>query len=135
MGFAVGVAAFYYGRYPLDGLWGEGMGKGNRTEAVDQFALGDQIPGFEGYALRKRYIVTKKPGVVRIHSHFGRPAFSYIVEGPVKQYRSDTADPILMPVGDLSADYNMAHWWTNEGEGVARWYIVDMINLGGSTGE
>ncbi|MBY0448979.1 MAG: hypothetical protein K2P95_09835 [Hyphomonadaceae bacterium] len=129
--FGVGFASFHIGRYPIDGLWGEGMGKGNRTRAVDQFALGDQIEGFDGYALRKRYIITKNPGVVRIHSHYGRPAFSYILSGPVKQYRSDVKEPILMQVGDLSGEYNMAHWWTNEGEDIAHWYIVDMVKVSG----
>lgn len=130
-----GYLAYQFGQYPIHGLWGPAIGIGNSTEAVDQFDLGPELPGFDGYALRKRYIVAKPGGRIRIHDHTGRPAFSYIVAEPVTQHRSDLGEPIAMQPGDLSADNNMAHWWTNDGEGSARWYVVDIIQTGGPAGE
>ncbi len=119
----------------IDGLSGPAIGQGNRTEAIDEFPLGEEIEGFEGYVMRARYIVVKPGGRIRIHSHFGRPAFSYIVAGPVTQYRSNAPKPIKMVEGDLSADNQMSHWWTNDSDEEARWYVVDIYKTGGDAGE
>jgi quercetin dioxygenase-like cupin family protein len=120
----------------IDGLSGPAIGQGNRTEAIDEFPLGSEIPGFEGYVMRARYIVVAPGGSIRIHTHFGRPAFSYIVSGPVTQHRSDVETPIKMIDGDLSADNQMSHWWTNDNpREEARWYVVDVYKADGNAGE
>jgi quercetin dioxygenase-like cupin family protein len=119
----------------IDGLSGPAIGQGNRTEAIDEFPLGAEIAGLEGYNMRARYIVVKPRGKIRIHSHHGRPAFSYIVSGPVTQHRSGEAKPIQHVTGDLTADVNVGHWWTNDSDQEARWYVVDVYKTDGNAGE
>lgn len=120
----------------IDGLTGPAIGQGNRTEAIDEFPLGAEIPGFDGYVMRARYVVVKPGGHIRIHQHFGRPAFSYIVSGPVTEHRSDAETPIHHEAGGLTADVNIAQWWTNDSKTEeARWYVVDIYKSGGNAGE
>ncbi|GEM_PF-2229769 len=133
---AAGGYYFYqFGKIAVHGLSGPAIGHGNRTEAIDEMALGAEIPGFDGYNMRARYIVVAPGGLIRIHNHSGRPAFSYIVAEPVTQVRSDDQTPIKMGPGDLSADNGIAHYWTNDGTGEARWYVVDIYQTSGNKGE
>ena len=119
----------------IDGLSGPAIGQGNRTEAIDEIPLGEEIAGFDGYVMRARYVVVKPGGHIRIHQHFGRPAFSYIVTGPVTEHRSDADAPIRHEAGALTADVNIAQWWTNDSDEDARWYVVDIYRTDGNTGE
>lgn len=119
----------------IDGLTGPAIGQGNRTEAIDEMALDEELAGFDGYNMRARYVVVKPGGHIRIHSHFGRPAFSYIVTGPVEEHRSDVDGPILHKPGNLTADVNIGQWWTNESKEEARWYVVDIYKTDGNVGE
>lgn len=119
----------------IDGLSGPAIGQGNRTEAIGEFPLGDEIPGFEGYTLRARYVVVKPGGRIRIHSHFGRPAYSFVQTGPVEEHRSDMDAPIFHEPGALTRDVNIGQWWTNESDEEARWYVVDIYKSGGNAGE
>lgn len=120
----------------IDGLRGPAIGNGNSTEAIDEIALGDELPGFAGYNMRARYVVVKPGGHIRIHNHTGRPAFSYVVNAPVTQHRSDRAgEAIAHPPGSLTADNNIGHWWKNNSKQTARWYVVDIYRTGGNAGE
>lgn len=119
----------------IDGLSGPAIGQGNRTEAIGEFPLGEEIPGFDGYVLRARYVVVKPGGHIRVHSHFGRAAYSFVQSGPVEEHRSDMDSPILREPGSLTRDVDIAHWWTNESDEDARWYVVDIYNTDGNAGE
>jgi quercetin dioxygenase-like cupin family protein len=120
----------------IHGLSGPAIGNGNSTEAIDEFPLGEEIPGFEGYNMRARYILVAPGGHIRIHNHTGRPAFSYIVNVPVIQYRSDRpGQPIAHEPGSFSADNDIGHWWRNNTDQTARWYVVDIYQTGGNAGE
>ena len=124
-----------YGTTKIDGLDGPIGGKGNRTEELSQLDLGADIPDLQGFTMRARYIVVPPGGIIRIHSHFGRPAFSYMVNTPVVQHRSDLDVPISHHQGDLSRDVNMAHWWKNESNQTAIWYVADIFPSNGNKGE
>lgn len=120
----------------IDGLSGPAIGQGNRTEAIDEFPLGEEIEGFDGYVMRARYVVAAPDGHIRIHSHFGRPAFSFVVAGPVTEHRSDADTPIRHEAGGLTADVNIGQWWTNDSsDSEARWYVVDIYRADGNAGE
>lgn len=126
---AAGAAFYQFGQRPVDNLWGPAIGKGNTTEFISEIDLGPIIPELTGYHFRSRYIDVPRNGIVRIHSHFGRPAFSYVASSTVEQYRSDTPKdrrPLVLPTGSLTMDYNMAHWWRNVGPEPARWYVTDI---------
>jgi quercetin dioxygenase-like cupin family protein len=120
---------------PIHGLVGPALGVGNSTEAIDEFPLGPEVPGFEGYQMRARYIVVKPGGTIRIHNHTGRPAFSYVVNTAVTQRRSDEPQLIEHKAGDLSADNDISHYWRNTSDVTARWYVVDIYKSGGNAGE
>ena len=119
----------------IHGLTGPAIGNGNSTEAIDEFPLGEEIPGLEGYNMRARYVVVEPGGHIRIHNHTGRPAFSYIVNAPVTQHRSDGDEAIDHQPGALTADNNIGHWWKNDSDETARWYVVDIYQTGGNAGE
>lgn len=120
----------------IHGLTGAAIGNGNSTEAIDEFPLGPEIPGLEGYNLRARYVVVAPGGHIRIHTHTGRPAFSYIVNVPVTEYRSDKlGEATAHRPGDLTADNDIGHWWRNKTSETARWYVVDIYRTGGNAGE
>ncbi|MBI1250574.1 MAG: hypothetical protein GC189_03785 [Alphaproteobacteria bacterium] len=120
----------------IDGLTGPAIGRGNSTEPINEFPLGEEIAGFEGYNMRARYIVVKPGGHIRIHSHTGRPAFSYIVNAPVTEHRSDRpGEAIVHEPGALTADNNIGQWWKNHSGQTARWYVVDIYRTGGNAGE
>lgn len=120
----------------IHGLFGPAIGNGNSTEAIDEIPLGEEIPGLNGLNMRARYVVVAPGGHIRIHNHTGRPAFSYIVNAPVTQYRSDQpGEPIAHEPGSLTADNNIGHWWKNDTDETARWYVVDIYKTGGNAGE
>lgn len=120
----------------IHGISGPAIGLGNSTEAIDEFPLGEEIPGFEGYNMRARYVVVKPGGHIRIHNHTGRPAFSYIVNAPVIEYRSDRpGEAIAHAPGALTADNDIGQWWRNRSGKTARWYVVDIYRTGGNAGE
>lgn len=120
----------------IHGISGPAIGNGNSTEAIDEFPLGEEIPGFEGYNMRARYVVVTAGGHIRIHNHTGRPAFSYIVNAPVIEYRSDRpGEAIAHQPGALTADNNIGQWWKNRSGKSARWYVVDIYRTGGNAGE
>lgn len=120
----------------IHGISGPAIGNGNSTEAIDEFPLGEEIPGLVGYNMRARYVVVKPGGHIRIHNHTGRPAFSYIVNAPVIEYRSDRpGEAIAHQPGALTADNNIGQWWKNKSGDTARWYVVDIYQTGGNVGE
>lgn len=134
-GGAYGLWFWKHGTLTMYGLTGPALGQGNSTQSPQEFDLAQQIPGFEGYRMRGRYIVVEPGGVIRIHDHHGRPAFSYMVNVPVDQHRSDRKDVLHHRQGDLSADVNMAHWWRNTSNQTAIWYVVDIYHATGNKGE
>lgn len=105
------------------------------TAPLAEIDLAGEIPGFQGYRMRGRYVIVQPGATIRIHDHVGRPAFSYIVNTTVDQYRSDKAGPIHHQPGDLSADTNMSHWWRNTGGYAATFYVVDIYQPLGNKGE
>lgn len=122
---------YLYGERSIHGLSGPTIGKGNATEPIGELALDAIIPGLAGYNMRARYVVVTPRGVIRIHNHTGRPAFSYIVAGAVDEYRSDVDGPISHKPGVFTADSNIAQWWRSTSDESARWYVVDIYKRAG----
>ncbi len=67
------------------------------------------------HRLRMRRLVIQPGGGVPWHSHGGRPALIYIVQGEITEYASDCAVPIVHRAGDWSRDADISHWWKNSG--------------------
>lgn len=135
----LGAGGFYFystSQNTINGLTGPRFNLAVRNEpALVEIDLGEEIAGFEGYRMRARYVVVKPGATIRIHNHVGRPAFSYVVNTTVDEYRSDAPGVIPHQPGDLTADVNIAQWWRNTGGVEARFYVVDIYQPLGNKGE
>jgi quercetin dioxygenase-like cupin family protein len=109
MAFAVGVAV------------GESTppseSKGIQASAPTFLDLAKEIDGVEGWQLRMRVVSVEPGGVVAVHSHNGRPAVAYMVQGILTEHRNDTVQ-----------NHQPGETWT-EGKGVTHW----AENKGGET--
>ena len=92
------------------GVWKEGAW----FNMVDEFPHIGGLRGIETHA----GILTLGPGqITRVTNHLGRPRFAYIRKGTVKEYRSDSVNPIVRETGEYS-HASGATWtyWVNESE-------------------
>jgi quercetin dioxygenase-like cupin family protein len=136
IGAIVGYHVYSTSQNTIHGLTGPRFNLAvKNTAALAEIDLADEIPGFGGRRMRGRYVIVQPGATIRIHDHVGRPAFSYIVNTTVDQYRSDEKGPIHHQPGDLSADTNIAHWWRNTGGYPATFYVVDIYEPLGNKGE
>jgi quercetin dioxygenase-like cupin family protein len=127
----VGYQAYSTSLNEIHGLTGPRFNLAVRnTPALAELDVGESIKGFEGYRMQGRYVKVAPGATIRIHDHAGRPAFSYIVNTTVDQYRSDAAGPLHMKPGDLSSEVNVSHWWRNTGGYTLAFYVVDFKKLG-----
>ncbi len=60
--------------------------KGMKVSPPTTLDLGGQIEGVEGRQLRLRVVTLEPGGVVGIHSHNGRPAVAYVVQGTLTEH-------------------------------------------------
>lgn len=89
--------------------------KGVKVGPPTAIALADQIEGLEGRQLRLRVITVEPGGIAAVHSHKGRPAVAYIVQGTLTEHRegSNAKDH---PTGDtIVEDKDTVHWAENKG--------------------
>lgn len=60
--------------------------KGAKISPPTTLDLGGEIEGVEGRQLRLRVVTLEPGGVVGIHSHNGRPAVAYVVQGTLTEH-------------------------------------------------
>ena len=60
--------------------------KGVKISPSTTLDLGGEIDGVEGRQLRLRVVTLEPGGVVGIHSHNGRPAVAYVVQGTLTEH-------------------------------------------------
>jgi quercetin dioxygenase-like cupin family protein len=60
--------------------------KGVKISPPTTLDLGGEIDGVEGRQLRLRVVTLEPGGVVGIHSHNGRPAVAYVVQGALTEH-------------------------------------------------
>ena len=101
--------------------------KGVKVGPPTSIALADQIEGLEGRQLRLRVITIEPGGVAAVHSHKGRPAVAYVVQGTLTEHRegSEAKDH---PAGDtIAEDKDTVHWAENKGSDTAVVVAVDVF--------
>ncbi len=77
--------------------------------------LGAPGVGFEGRGFRLRYWDIKPGGVVPLHSHEGRPATIYVVNGEILEFQNGAHEPIRHQGGELSSESGgLVHYWRND---------------------
>ncbi len=118
----------------IDELIGPAAPRGLSVEELGDQPLGREFadnPLVATRALRARLLTLEPGGVVPIHSHDDRPAITYVTQGEVLEYRSDSAEPILRQRGDVTFDGDgIAQWWENVGDEAVIFYVVDFFDTG-----
>lgn len=100
-------------------------------ETLQTIDLGKEIPGLAGRNLRMRRLTLKPGGAIPPHSHTDRPAVVYVLQGRVREHRSDKPAPIEYGAGDTMIE-NAAihHWLENAGDQPVVGLVVDIPNVG-----
>jgi quercetin dioxygenase-like cupin family protein len=75
----------------------------------------DLAPDMPGYQLRLRTITVEPGGVGAIHSHKDRPAFAYILEGTLTEFREGGYMKEYKPGGVITESRDVTHWAENKG--------------------
>ena len=89
--------------------------KGVTVGPPTAIALGDQIEGIEGRQLRLRVVTVEPGGIAAVHSHKGRPAVAYIVQGTLTEHREGSAPKDHGPGDSFFEDKDTVHWAENRG--------------------
>lgn len=134
----LGGGGYYYyltGENTISGLTGPRFNRGVHTVPVGEFALAGEIPEFNDYNMRARYVCVEEGASIRLHNQAGRPAFSFVTNGTIDEYRSDTPSPINHVAGDVTADGNIAQWWKNTSKEEVCVFVVDIYNANFGEGE
>ena len=100
-------------------------------ETLQSIDLGKEIPGMKGRQLRMRRLTLKPGGAIPPHSHVDRPAVVYILQGRVREHRSDKAQPIEYGAGEtMTESAAVHHWIENIGDEPLIGLVIDLPNDG-----
>ncbi len=101
LGFAMGVAV---------GQSAPTESKGVKISPSTAIDLGGEIDGVAGRQLRLRVVTLEPGGVVGVHSHDGRPAVAYVLQGTLTEHVE----------GGGVHERNQGESWT-EGKAITHW--------------
>jgi quercetin dioxygenase-like cupin family protein len=74
----------------------------------------DLAPDMPGYQLRLRKLTFEPSGVAGLHSHKDRPAFAYISEGTLTEFREGGYTKQYMPGDVITESRDVTHWAENK---------------------
>ena len=98
---------------------------GISASKLQSIALESQLEGVQSRQLRMRKVTLEPGGHNILHSHAGRPAVIYVLEGAVTEHRNGTV--VEHPAGDSwFADKDVNHWIENNGTTNAVQVTVDI---------
>jgi quercetin dioxygenase-like cupin family protein len=89
--------------------------------------LAQEIDGVQGRQLRLRVVTLEPGGVVAVHSHKGRPAVAYLVQGTVIESRVDTGAHEWHEGESWTEGKDTTHWAENKGDKPAVIVAVDVF--------
>ena len=98
--------------------------KGLDAQVVSTIELGPDIPGLQ---LRLRKITFEAGGIAGIHSHKERPAFAYILEGTLTEFREGGYAKTYGPGGVITESRDVTHWAENKSAGKVVLVGVDIV--------
>src|SRR5882672_11137876 len=116
--FAVGVAV---------GQQAPTETKGVKISPPTALDLGQEIDGVQGRQLRLRVVTIEPGGVVAVHSHKGRPAVAYVVQGTVTESRVDAGSRQWNQGESWTEDKDTTHWAENKGDKTVVIVAVDVF--------
>lgn len=100
--------------------------KGVANKPLGTVDLGPEIDGMTGRQLRIRAVTIEPGGTIATHSHLGRPAVEYVVQGTVTEYRNGVTK-VYGPGDVVTANKDTVHGWENKGSTPAILLPVDII--------
>jgi len=101
--------------------------KGMNVSKPTLIELGQEIDSVEGRQLRLRVITFEPGGTAAVHSHTGRPAIAYILQGTVTEHR-EGGWVKEHPQGDtITETKEVTHWAENTGDKPAIIVAVDVF--------
>jgi quercetin dioxygenase-like cupin family protein len=89
--------------------------------------LGQEVEGVEGRQLRMRVVTLEPGGVVGLHSHKGRPAVAYVVQGTLTEHREGGGDHERRQGESWTEGKDVVHWAENKGSQAAVVVAVDVF--------
>jgi len=100
-------------------------------ETLETIDLAKEIPGMAGRQLRMRRLTLEPGGAIPPHSHVDRPEIVFILQGRVRDHRSDRDAPVEYGAGEtLTQSGAVHHWLENIGDEPLIGLAVDIANLG-----
>jgi quercetin dioxygenase-like cupin family protein len=118
LAFAVGVAV---------GQNAPTENKGVKVSPPTFIDLTNEIDSVAGRQLRLRVVTIEPGGVVGLHSHNGRPAVAYALQGTLVEHL-ENGDVHEHPQGESwTEDRNTTHWAENKGDQPVMVIAVDVF--------
>jgi quercetin dioxygenase-like cupin family protein len=112
---AAGMVALAFGAGIAVGQSAPTENKGVKASPPTAIGLEGQIEGLEGRQLRLRVITIEPGGIAGVHSHKGRPAVAYIVQGTLTEHREGAEAKDHGPGDTIAEDKDTVHWAENKG--------------------
>ena len=101
--------------------------KGVKVSPPTALDLGPEVDSVEGRQLRLRVVTVEPGGVVAVHSHKGRPAVAYIVQGTLTETREGGGPQDHREGESWTEDRNTTHWAENKGDKPVTIVAVDVF--------
>lgn len=100
---------------------------GVSPSAATTVDLGPELNGIDGRQLRMRVITIEPGGEVALHSHRGRPAVAYCLEGELTEHIEGAPSVVHRPGDTWTEAQGVVHWAQNRGSVRARVLAVDVF--------
>ena len=101
--------------------------KGVSVSPPTAIDLTQELDGVAGRQLRLRLVTVEPGGVVGVHSHNGRPAVAYVIQGTLTEHR-EGSDAIERHEGESWTEgKDTTHWAENKGDGPVVVLAVDVF--------
>jgi quercetin dioxygenase-like cupin family protein len=100
--------------------------KGFSSVNLRSLDLTEEIDSIKGRPLRMRKITVQPGGVLELHTHKGRPAVSYILEGSMTYHQEGKSDTVAKAGDGIAEGRATTHWAENLGSVPAVWIAVDI---------
>jgi quercetin dioxygenase-like cupin family protein len=100
--------------------------KGFNSTDLRSLDLSQEIDSIKGRPLRMRKITVQPGGVLAMHTHKGRPAVSYILEGSMTYHQEGRPDTVAKTGDGIAEGRATTHWAENLGSVPAVWIAVDI---------
>ena len=101
--------------------------KGISISPATVLDLTSELDSLEGRQLRLRTITIEPGGVVGVHSHAGRPAVAYVLQGTIIEHREGEGARHRRQGDTLAEGKATTHWTENKGTQPAILVAVDVF--------